>query len=186
MNRRSVVRYCGLVVVGGATGCIDTAPEIGSEGPDDGASGEDSDDTKPDDEGSDDTKPDDEGSDDDESDDEKSDAERAEIETTFEVRSVECGSGEDHAEISTENQTVIVDGVIGGKNGCYSADLAATSIEDDRLRIEVESNEDTDSELCTQCLTDVTYEAMITIDSERPSRIIVEHDGSNVMSDDFR
>ena len=176
MNRRSVVRYCGFLAVGGVAGCIDSGPEIISDDADD----------EMDDEGSAGEESDERGSNDVEPDAEEREGERTEIETSFEVHSVDCGPGEDHAEITVENDTVIVDGVIRGENGCYSADLSAASIEEDRLRIEVESHEDADEELCTQCLTDVVYEASITIDDGYPSRIVVEHDGSNVVRSDLR
>lgn len=162
MNRRSVVRYCGLLAVGGLAGCLDSAPEVVSD--DEEPNGEETNNDE----------------------DETRHEGRTEIETTFEVRSVECGSGEDRAETAIEDETVIIDGVIGGENGCYSADLSAAFIDDDRLHVEVESYEDTDEELCTQCLTDVTYEARIVIDGEPPSEITVEHDESNVVSNDHR
>ncbi|MCH7662028.1 MAG: hypothetical protein IH933_16115 [Euryarchaeota archaeon] len=171
MNRRSVVRYCGLLAVGSVAGCIDPGLEIISDDTDDEMDEGESDERGPNDA---------------EPDAEEQDDERTEIETSFEVHSVDCGSGEDHAEVTVENDTVVVDGVIRGENGCYSADLSAASIDEDRLRIEVESHEDTDEELCTQCLTDVVYEAAITISDEYPSRIVVEHDGSNVVRSDLR
>lgn len=164
MYRRFVVRSCGLLVMGGGAGCLDVGSETASDGSD--GSDEEGDGSEREENGSNEEEP--------------------EIETAFEIHAVECGSGEDHTEITTEIGTVVVDGVIGGQNGCYSAELSAVSIAEETLLIEIESYEDSEDELCTQCLTDVAYEVRITIDGRDPSRIVVEHDGSNVGSADLR
>jgi hypothetical protein len=158
MDRRRVLRDCGLIAVASVAGCLDTDFETASNGLDedeDGAEGNEEDEAGP------------------------------EIETNFETIATDCGTGENRAEITTDGKTVLIEGVIDGRNGCYSAELSRTSIDDDQLRIEVESYDNSEDELCTQCLTDVVYEARISIDSNHVSEIIVEHDGSSVESDDL-
>lgn len=102
--------------------------------------------------------------------------------TDFEVRSVDCGTGENEATVSI-GEAVDITGTIRGRNGCYSAGLDDAGIGDGTLTVAIESYDDSDGdELCTECLTDIAYEARIEIDGPDPEEIVVEHDGSAVAS----
>lgn len=96
--------------------------------------------------------------------------------SSFEVLGVESGQGENSADVSFDD-AVTVEGTIGGRNGCYTARLAAADSTDEGLRILVEAYEDKEEgEMCTEALVDIDYRATFEYEGELPERVVVEHD----------
>lgn len=95
----------------------------------------------------------------------------------FEVRDVSSGSGENTATVAFEEDAVTVDGVIGGRNGCYTARLREAETAEGALRVLVEAYEDrAEDEACTDALVDIEYAATVGFDDALPERVVVEHD----------
>lgn len=105
---------------------------------------------------------------------------------SFEVERVECGRGENGATIALEDETEVeITGTIRGRNGCYRArlDESGTAIADGTLTVAVKSYDGSDGDrLCTECLTDIAYEARIETGGPGPETVVVEHDGEAVAS----
>lgn len=113
----------------------------------------------------------------------------SEFERSFTVTSVDCGTGEDRAEITVDGDAVVVDGIASAADPCRTARLVAdeTGLSDGTLHVAVETyvppeNED---EVCAQCLADVDYEATFTFDDGLPERVTVSHDGTVVAETDL-
>lgn len=98
-----------------------------------------------------------------------------------EIKSVECGSGEDHWEVDVDSGVVTVDGSIGGNHGCYSARIASAEYDGDEdiLRTVIESYDDSrDGETaCMECIVDIYYRATYTFEDGEPGDVEVQHDG---------
>jgi hypothetical protein len=94
--------------------------------------------------------------------------------STFTVESVDSGQGNNDAAVSFDNG-VLVDGTIGGRNGCYTASLTSTSYEDGTLTVVVRAHEREDAEMCTEALVDIDYRATFTFSGDQPGKVVVEH-----------
>jgi hypothetical protein len=102
------------------------------------------------------------------------------VETRFEIIG-ESGTGPESASVTVEDGTVIVTGTIRGNNGCYTARLAETTIEDDALVVGIESYEDADEDQdCTMAIVYIEYEATVEVHGEGPASVRVEHNGERV------
>lgn len=103
------------------------------------------------------------------------------VEKDMEIKSVDCGSGEDHWEVDVTDGVVTVDGAIGGNDGCYSAriDTAEYDGDEDVLRTVIESYDDSrDGETgCMECIVDIYYQATFTFEGGEPGEVDVQHDG---------
>jgi len=103
--------------------------------------------------------------------------ERSLEETSFEVTAVECGSDHGHHDVTRSGDTVTVKGVVEGRDGCYTAELARGeySSDEDTLFVEVESSRGDDGDMCTQCIVEVHYTATFEFDDGTPNRVEVDH-----------
>jgi len=102
------------------------------------------------------------------------------METGFEIVD-ESGTGPESASVTVEDRTVTVNGTIRGNNGCYTARLAETTIEDDALVVRIESYEDADEDQdCTMAIVYIEYEATVEVHGEGPGSVLVEHNGERV------
>lgn len=116
----------------------------------------------------------------------------------LEVRSVECGTGENRADASvspTGEQTpgedgsppthvVTVTGTIDGSNTCHTARLAAVDAKPDAdtLRVEVESHvpDSEETPVCGECIVDIDYEATVELAGGYYGVVVVVHGGEQV------
>lgn len=101
--------------------------------------------------------------------------------SSFEVVSKNSGTGEQSAIIDANGKTIHIEGVITGRNSCYTADLRDVTSEGEDLRIHVESSDaSNEGEVCTGALVDIEYTAEITL-SDVPATTIVEHNGDEIV-----
>lgn len=118
--------------------------------------------------------------------------------TSFEVLSVECGTGENTADASVsptgastpdENgtpptHTVTVTGTIDGADTCHEARLVAAELNDaaDSLQARVESYVPSSDETmaCGECIVDIDYELTVTFRCDYPGVVEIVHDGDEV------
>lgn len=99
----------------------------------------------------------------------------------FTVESRNCGQGEDRASVSFAEDTIGVDGVIGGSNTCESAALDSVTMTDGTLRIAIVTiMPETGTPACGQCLTDIEYQLKVQYTGRAPDEVVVRHDGSTV------
>jgi len=96
--------------------------------------------------------------------------------STFTVRDAGCGTAGDEASVSAADATVTISGTVTVANGCRTAELAGASVTDGELRVVVASVEREGVEQCVQCLTDVVYDASLTLTDGLPERVVVVHE----------
>lgn len=101
---------------------------------------------------------------------------------SFEVIESACGTGREEATVERDGNRVVVRGVIGGRNSCYTARLAAARYEGGELYVEVESYQPDPMATCAQCLVDIEYEATVTVAGGPPATVVVAHNGERVTS----
>jgi hypothetical protein len=111
------------------------------------------------------------------------------VDGSFTVTNIDCGTGEDSADISVCGDTVTVGGVASASDPCRTARLVdeRTTVSNDTLHVAVETyvppeNED---EVCAQCLADVDYEATFTFGGALPDRVEVSHNEAPVADADL-
>lgn len=101
-------------------------------------------------------------------------------ESSLRVTDAGCGSQDaGGAEVSFDEQSIVVTGTVVGNNGCYRARLADVSYESssDTCRVVVEAYDASDpDEMCTQCITTIDYEASVAFDGGLPETVDVVHD----------
>lgn len=104
--------------------------------------------------------------------------------SSFEVTRVECGSDYGHHDVRTDEGTVTVEGVMDGRDTCYTADLVRGEYvrEDDTLHVEVEAREGDDECMGGQCLVEIHYTATFAFEGGTPGRIEVEQRGATTTS----
>lgn len=102
---------------------------------------------------------------------------------SFEVVDSSCGEGANRAVVERSTDRVDVDGVIDGRNGCYTAELDRAVYDDeaDELTVDVRAFEEGDG-ACMQCIVDVDYRATFRFDRGTPDTVTVRHDGEQVTS----
>lgn len=86
------------------------------------------------------------------------------------------------ATISAEEETVIAEGCIVGKNGCQVAalDTANYDVDSDVLHVRVVTADSSDrDEACTQQLVNRGYRITVEFEGPLPARTTVTHDGVN-------
>jgi hypothetical protein len=106
--------------------------------------------------------------------------------TAFEVTSNRCGGASEEATVTVDGETVTVDGLIRGSDGCHTARLAGTSVDGGTLTVGVESYvpESEADEVCQQCLVDIEYTASVTTTGGPPDSVVVEHGDERVTTAD--
>lgn len=99
-------------------------------------------------------------------------------ETSFEVLDRPCGQGQNAATVSFGEGSVTVEGVIGGRDTCDTAELASVSLHLDVLEVVVAVvEEDPDATpACGQCLTDIEYVFRASELGDGPARVRVVHE----------
>lgn len=107
------------------------------------------------------------------------------VDRSFEVGGTECGQGANRADVSRDDDRVDVDGTIGGRNGCYTAELEAATYDEgaDELTVAVRSYDDSDGEACQQCIVDVDYRAAVEFEDGTPGAVTVVHNGEHVTTE---
>ncbi|MGK2230795.1 MAG: hypothetical protein ACI9QA_000956 [Methanobacteriota archaeon] len=107
------------------------------------------------------------------------------IETAgFTVEGRENASGDEGAAdigFDEDEGRIVVSGTVVGKNGCATARLSEANVEDGTLNVGVGTVSD-GTEVCTQALVAIGYEATFSFDGEIPDEVSVSHDGTGVMS----
>ncbi|KTG10898.1 hypothetical protein AUR64_06875 [Haloprofundus marisrubri] len=169
MDRRTFLERTAVLAAVGVAGCTST----GADGGDSGGNGNDNTGNGTDENGTEDDSGDDTTT---EGDSDGSDT--AIADRTFE-RTGECNSS-GTTTVSREDDAVVVEGCIRGRNGCSVPvlDTAEYDADADRLSVvvgtEVEKEED---EMCSQALVSLGYELRVSFDGPVPTDIAVAHDG---------
>lgn len=98
-------------------------------------------------------------------------------EQTFDVDSRACGEGRSDAAVTFGAGSVTVDGVIGGRDTCDTAELASASLHLGVLTVVVEVVPEvpTATVACGQCLTDIDYTYRVQGLGDGPQRVEVVH-----------
>lgn len=98
-------------------------------------------------------------------------------EIAFEVTDRRCGNSENAASVTFGEDTVRIDGVIGGRDTCDTARLVSAGLHHDVLTVVVEVVEEshTATAACGQCLTDIAYEFTASGLRDGPARVRVVH-----------
>lgn len=98
-------------------------------------------------------------------------------EQSFEVLDRGCGQAENSATVSFGEDSVTVEGVIGGRDTCDTARLASAGLHHDVLTVVVEvvEAETEGTPVCGQCLTDIEYAYHATGLRGGPARVRVVH-----------
>ncbi|QLD87198.1 hypothetical protein HWV23_16200 [Natronomonas halophila] len=102
------------------------------------------------------------------------------VDQSFEVERIECGEDYGSHDVTTEDQTVTVEGVIDGNNTCYTAELVRSEYvtDEDTLYVEVESVDDADeNEVCSTCIVEIEYMATFEFANGTPDTIRVDQRG---------
>lgn len=99
-------------------------------------------------------------------------------ETSFQVLDRSCGQGGNAATVSFGEGSVTVEGTIGGRDTCDTAELASASLHLDVLEVVVAVvEEDPDATVaCAQCLTDIEYVFRAADLGDGPARVRVVHE----------
>jgi hypothetical protein len=99
-------------------------------------------------------------------------------ETTFEVLNRTCGNSANEATVQFDDDSVRVDGRIGGRDTCDTAQLASASLHLDVLEVVVRVVEEpqTETVACAQCLTDIAYSLTAAGLRGGPARVRVVHE----------
>lgn len=105
------------------------------------------------------------------------------VDSSFEVVSAECGAGETQSSASFESNSIHVSGTIDGANTCYTATLDRVRCEEETVTVSVQSYESENDDICSMCVTDIEYEATLDFENDLPQRIVVVHDGSDVLNE---
>ena len=178
MKRRTLLVSTVPPIVGSA-GCLDGVVDGGdpNESETDDGVGDENDESEEDKEVK-------EGDGNNENGDEGGGNEETRHETRFEVLGVDESEAAESATVEFEDRTITVVGTVVGNNGCYTARLGGTTIEEGTLVVRVESYEDADEdEVCTQALVGIDYESVIEFDGEPPAVVRVEHNGETVATE---
>ncbi len=128
----------------------------------------------------------DEPVDDEDEDDEPPDEREVSLaDTRFET--VRRGGGTRGDEVSfdfdEEAQTVTVEGLLTGRNSCYTAELESADYDavEDVFAMNVRPFEDRDEdEMCLQVITEIEYRVVAEFEDGIPGRAVVSHRGTEV------
>jgi hypothetical protein len=107
------------------------------------------------------------------------------VDRSFEVERIECGDEYGNHDVTTEDGTVTVEGVLDGNNSCYTAELVRGEYvaEEDTLYVEVESVDDAgEDEMCGTCIVEIEYVATFEFEGGEPSSVRVDQRGETTGS----
>ena len=106
------------------------------------------------------------------------------VDQSFEVKRVDCGNDYGDHDVTTDDGVVTVEGVLDGRNTCYSAELVTSEYDAaaDELYVEIESVASEDREACATCIVEIEYVATFTFEGGEPSSIRVDQRGSTTGS----
>ena len=94
-----------------------------------------------------------------------------------------CGQPTNEASVDFRDADLAVDvsGTIAGSDACYTAKLedASYDADADALVLTVASTREEDSEVCADCITEITYEATATFEGGLPATVEVVHEALN-------
>ncbi|QLH84868.1 hypothetical protein HZS54_00425 [Halosimplex pelagicum] len=97
---------------------------------------------------------------------------------SFDVTDSGCGTQTDDASVAFDGDgaTVTVTGTIWGNDACYTAALSDVRLDGDELTVVVGSMSDAGTDTaCAQCITEIDYEATVTLDGALPQTVTVVH-----------
>lgn len=94
-------------------------------------------------------------------------------EGSFRVTDAGCGKGANEAKAEFVDGTVSITGTISGSDACHRARLARTATADGELTVVVETYRE--DGMCSQCITDIDYEATLRPEGGLPDRVVVRH-----------
>lgn len=101
------------------------------------------------------------------------------VDTSLSITDAGCGTVEETATVSFDSEatSVSVQGTTTGADSCHLARLAASEYDADsgELALTVETYAASDGP-CTECLTEIDYEATADFDGGLPERVVVSHD----------
>ncbi|MFQ3320915.1 MAG: hypothetical protein ACI8UR_000748 [Natronomonas sp.] len=102
------------------------------------------------------------------------------VDQTFEVERVECGNEYGSHDVTSGDDVVTIEGVLDGRNTCYTAELVTAEYDSDadELYVDIASVEKDDSEGCATCIVEIEYVATFTFENGTPSSIRVEQRGA--------
>ncbi|PSP63011.1 hypothetical protein BRC77_08150 [Halobacteriales archaeon QH_8_64_26] len=92
-----------------------------------------------------------------------------------------CGNPTDEGAIGFENGRVTLTGTITGSDGCATAVLGDVTYDRaaDRLRVVITTGKDSGGgAICTQCLTEIDYEASVALENGTPGTVVLVHRGT--------
>ena len=92
-----------------------------------------------------------------------------------------CGNPTDEGAIGFENGRVTLTGTITGSDGCATAVLGDVTYDRaaDRLRVVVATEKESGGgAICTQCLTEIDYEASVALENGTPVTVVLVHRGT--------
>ena len=93
------------------------------------------------------------------------------------VTASECGGQVDDASVSVGDGEVTVTGTIWGNDACYTAILADVRVESDTLVVVVGAEREGGTDrMCTQCITEIDYEATVAFVGDPFEEVEVRHD----------
>jgi hypothetical protein len=95
--------------------------------------------------------------------------------TEFAVTDAGCGRQREDASVAVEDGTATVTGTTSAPNGCYTAELASATVDGDALRVTVAAVQREGVDQCVQCITELAYEATVTVAGSLPERVVVVH-----------
>ena len=96
---------------------------------------------------------------------------------SLEILESACGQQRDEASVTVDKSahTVSVTGTVWGNDAGYTAALDEVRIDGGRLEVTVVAEEDPDSGMAAQCITEIEYRATVTFDGAPPGEIVVTH-----------
>lgn len=98
----------------------------------------------------------------------------------FTVTGTECGERRQDAEVSRDSDepSITVDGVLWGPDGCARAELNYASYDrDEAVLVADVASTTTGGELCTECITEVSYRLDASFTALPAGGVAVSHDG---------
>mgnify|MGYP000117195914 CR=1 FL=1 len=110
------------------------------------------------------------------------------VSTSFELRDSGSESVTDEADVrfDTETETVVVTGLIPGKNGCMTAALGAVDYDssEDVLSLDVVTRrrDGTEDQMCTEQILPLPYEGKFSFEGGFPTAVAVSHDGEEFLT----
>ncbi len=125
------------------------------------------------------------GGTDNETDDETTDGETTDGEVSvadaqFEARDASCGTETNEASVARETaeSRVVVEGTISAPDPCHTATLGEVTYDAaaDEVRVPVSTEERPDADVCTQCIAEIEYRAVVAFRGGLPATVVVSHD----------